>query len=143
MNHPTLKEQKQNKCRHFNGTSRVTCKAGVTYEQVVKPNPDGNGRSLPCLKDQSEGCSCDKREFFTDAEIDAQIEEIEGSFRKTSLAREAIVKHLGGPWKKGVSGSGGEIECPVCKGKLRFSRAGCNGHIHAQCLTKDCVSWME
>ena len=38
----------------------------------------------------------------------------------------------------------GEITCPVCKtGKLRYSRFGYNGHVHARCSTKDCVAWME
>lgn len=37
----------------------------------------------------------------------------------------------------------GEIDCPVCKaGKLRYSRASSNGHVHAAC-TSGCVAWME
>lgn len=38
----------------------------------------------------------------------------------------------------------GEMECPVCKtGKLRYSRAAYNGHVHARCSTDGCVAWME
>lgn len=38
----------------------------------------------------------------------------------------------------------GVMECPVCKkGKLRYSRAGYNGHVHAACSTETCVRWME
>ena len=38
----------------------------------------------------------------------------------------------------------GEMDCPVCKaGRLRYSRAGYNGHIHARCSTPSCVAWME
>jgi hypothetical protein len=38
----------------------------------------------------------------------------------------------------------GVIDCPVCKtGKLRYSRAGYNGHVHAGCTTDGCVGWME
>ena len=35
------------------------------------------------------------------------------------------------------------VECPICKGRLRLSQAECNGHIHGNCETDGCVSWME
>lgn len=70
---------------------------------------------------------------------------IQALFDNTMKAREAIVTHLGGPWKKGKPSAGGVIDCPICSGKktLRFSRASVNGHIHAACTTDNCVSWME
>lgn len=37
----------------------------------------------------------------------------------------------------------GAIECPVCKGTLRYSIARANGHIHAACQTKDCLRWIQ
>lgn len=38
----------------------------------------------------------------------------------------------------------GEMACPVCNtGKLRYSRAGYNGHVHALCSTDGCVAWRE
>ena len=38
----------------------------------------------------------------------------------------------------------GQMDCPVCiLGKLRYSRAADNGHVHAECNTKGCVSWLE
>lgn len=38
----------------------------------------------------------------------------------------------------------GVITCPICgTGKLRYSRAGYNGHVHARCSTDGCVAWME
>lgn len=84
-------------------------------------------------------------EKFTKPERKKMSPDVQVLFEKTMRARGAIVEHLGGPWKKGVEGSVGQIDCPVCGNKdcLRFSRAGVNGHIHAACLTKDCVSWME
>jgi hypothetical protein len=40
--------------------------------------------------------------------------------------------------------AGGEIDCDYCKtGKLRFSVARSNGHVHAHCSTRLCLSWME
>ena len=42
-----------------------------------------------------------------------------------------------------ISGAG-EIDCPVCKkAKLRYSRAAYNGHVHAACMSRTCVQWME
>jgi hypothetical protein len=59
-------------------------------------------------------------------------------------ARKAIVEHLGGPWKRGMAGAAGNIPCPVCNaGRLHFTRAGYNGHVHAHCTTGGCVAWME
>lgn len=43
---------------------------------------------------------------------------------------------------KGNAGRG-EIECPVCKGKLRYSVAAVNGHLWGACSNKDCVRWMQ
>ena len=65
----------------------------------------------------------------------------DGSMKKIGLARRAIVTHL--DEKKSPRSAAGEIECPNCKGRLRFSRSGYNGHVHARCSTADCVSWME
>jgi hypothetical protein len=140
----SLYEQKANKCKHYNGTVNDACEAGIKYESVRLQGVPGKGWNLPCLKDHSEGCSCDKLEFYTDAEIKAQIEESHRSFENTMKARQAIVAKLA-PYKKGQSQSvGGEIPCPVCaKGTLRYSRAGYNGHIHARCSTVGCVAWME
>jgi DNA-binding XRE family transcriptional regulator len=43
---------------------------------------------------------------------------------------------------KGHAGQG-SIECPVCKGTLRYSVAGINGHLWGVCSNKDCVRWMQ
>ena len=45
---------------------------------------------------------------------------------------------------RGYISGAGQIDCPVCKvGKLRYSRAAYNGHVHAGCTTQGCVRWME
>ena len=96
---------------------------------------------LPCL---SRGGSCEKCEFPTAAEIEAEEREWKERLEKSGTARKAIVERLGGPWKRGMPGASGSIPCPICTtGTLRFSRAGLNGHIHAGCTTEDCVAWME
>lgn len=40
-------------------------------------------------------------------------------------------------------GGHGEIECPYCKGRLRFSVAGMNGHIWGEGDLETCVRWMQ
>lgn len=37
----------------------------------------------------------------------------------------------------------GTIVCPTCKGELCYLISRSNGHIHGQCKTEDCLSWME
>jgi transcriptional regulator with XRE-family HTH domain len=44
--------------------------------------------------------------------------------------------------KKGNGGTS-EIECPIDKGRLRYSVASVNGHIWGACSNPDCVRWME
>lgn len=38
--------------------------------------------------------------------------------------------------------SAGQIECPKCKGKLGYSIARINGHVHGRCETPGCLAWM-
>lgn len=37
----------------------------------------------------------------------------------------------------------GTIECPVCKGRLAWTRDSVNGHLHGQCETDGCLRWMQ
>lgn len=66
-----------------------------------------------------------------EAEFDAFIENL-------TKVRPAIVKA-----HKDTGAWGGNVGCPKCGKNLRWSMAQCNGHIHAACETKGCVSWME
>lgn len=140
---------RNNRCKHYNGVVNKICKAGISYEdvKVVHESKEERGpySSLPCIQDWNESglAKCDKCEFPTEEEIAARRAEITRRMVGIGKARQAIVDHLGGPWKKGKPGASGAIDCPVCgkKASLRFSRAGYNGNIHAAC--PDCVAWME
>jgi hypothetical protein len=136
-------KKKLRKCKHFNGTVNKTCEAGVKYEDVRTSKGEGKGWSLPCY-DEAAPKKCAKCELPTDEEVAAEEARWVKISEGTMMAREAIVAHAG-PWKRGTPGAQGTIDCPVCssKGTLRFTRAGVNGHIHAACSTKNCVSWME
>lgn len=91
--------------------------------------------------------------------------EFKEMFRRIEVARKAIISDLKArfdckdtevkpadkddlhrwfrPQPNYFSGSG-EMACPVCKtGRLRYSRSGYNGHVHASCSTEGCVRWME
>lgn len=71
----------------------------------------------------------------TKEERDALRANIGQRVKDIGTAREAIIATKQGS---------GEIDCPICKtGKLRFSVARSNGHVHAHCSTRLCMSWME
>ncbi len=59
---------------------------------------------------------------------------------KTMSVAKKDAKEKG--FRTGNAGQG-EVECLVCKGKLRYSVSAVNGHMWASCSTKDCVRWME
>lgn len=130
-------------CKHYRAMhDNKTCEVGVSYEQF-KGTPFDNH---PCFRKCGHVApGCDKQEFPTDEEIAAEDAEFEALFARTAKARAAIVEHLGGPWKRGMDGLAGAIDCPICNAaeSLRFTRSGCNGHIHAACETDDCVRWIE
>jgi hypothetical protein len=121
------------KCLHFNGLQNNECKAGVNYKSL----PERKWGSFICF---GESKGCEKYCETGEPKVHADHALANKYFRETVVARKAITDHTGG--KRGTYG---EINCPVCKGvkTLRFSVAGCNGHIHARCSTQDCVAWME
>lgn len=133
-----MSHKRKDWCKHYNGMHGNTCcKAGVLYSLFKGKKPE----TVPCWEEQ-EVSSCDKAEYRTIEEIEAEEKWMMERLANTGKARQAIVAHLG-PWKRGAGGSG-KIPCPVCAtGTLSFSRAGINGHIHASCSTETCVSWME
>jgi hypothetical protein len=115
-----------------------TCEADVSYD-AFKGKPYAQ---CPCFSPRGVGCSL--AVYPTAEEIEAEDKMFQEHFERTVKAREAIVDDCGGPWKKGALSASGEIPCPVCgTGQLKYSRAGCNGHIHAACTTENCVAWME
>lgn len=134
-------------CKHYRAASNhADCEAGVRYDTFK--GTTGGILAWPCLRrgDQPEPCTCPLALFPTPEEIAAEDAEREARSQRIGMAREAIVKHLGGPWsKKHPKGGAGTIDCPACGAAktLSFTRAGYNGHIHAGCSTPGCVRWME
>jgi len=140
---------RETSCKHFRGMREECCLAGVNLRKHVGGPDYGWGARLPCIPDSGvtradEVVPCELYALRTPEEVEAEEREIAELFGRTDKARQAIVDHLGGPWKRGMESSRGGIDCPICgTGRLHFSRAGYNGHIHAGCTTEDCVRWIE
>jgi hypothetical protein len=130
-------------CNHYRAMSEhKTCKADVPYDKFKGQPFDAR----PCFcRNGVAHSGCELAVFPTAEELAAEEAVWEKRFADTGRARKAIVEHLGGPWKRGMKGAAGLINCPVCgaEDSLRFTRAGYNGHIHAECQTENCVRWME
>lgn len=141
--------------------SRGTCKANVNYDDVCKQG--SRMIAMPCFHEEpdnmpSDGVwpTCPSQSFKSAEELDAEVLSIECGvkefFDRARIVRPAILKHAG--WEEDAvatesinrqrQGASGEMACPICKtGTLRYSVAGCNGHVHAMCSTDKCVQWME
>ena len=133
----------RNWCKHYRAlASNDTCKEGVVFGEFRV-----NGVTfdqMPCFNPDNKD-KCPLAEYPTAEEIAERKAYLNKRFESIGKARQAIVDHLGGPWKRGTPGQSGKIDCPICgkASSLRFSRAGYNGHIHAGCATEGCVRWME
>lgn len=131
-------------CNHYRAMSEHdTCKVGVSYNSFDGVSFDK--RPCFCKSGKPPNAGCSLIDIPTAEQIAAEDAEFRKRFELIGKARDAIVTHLGGPWKRGTAGAGGTIDCPACGAEksLRFSRAGYNGHIHAACKTEGCVRWME
>lgn len=129
-------------CIHFNGTQHNSCEAGVNYIALVGRSGVGWARQLPCftLDPIDQHATCEKYREPTEQELadfEAQIQERIEMYRKASPLVIAF--------KKEFKGHSGVVikECPVCGGKLHMSITAYNGHVHGQCETRGCLSWME
>lgn len=141
-------------CKHFNGIQHDCCDAGVNYKSVTTDPDQQTGWALriPCITERKGALSpgqqehydrrgtCAKFELPTKEEVEAYEQEV-----KEHTARFVVVMKVIEPLRKQHKGKdwAGVIECPICKGKLHIRHAAYNGHVHGQCETKDCMSWME
>lgn len=122
--------------------SSVTVERPYRYRyEGDRGTPYTENKSYPCFTDSDPHavCSCEKREFRTQKENDARYAETMARMNKIMEVRVSI---LADAKDRGVAS--GMICCPVCvTGKVRYSIAGSNGHVHAKCSTDGCVGWME
>lgn len=120
-------------CRHFTGIQNPACKEAIAYSMVRELTGKGPAK-FACLGDLPG--KCPKYQPHTAEEIDAQAAERDRRFSFFGPARKAILA---------TKLPRGRVDCPMCKGKetLAFNVARSNGHVHAMCSTKGCLSWME
>jgi hypothetical protein len=139
-------EKEMGDCVHFTGVYNTLCKAGVNVRQLVGGSDFGWATRLPCLAMDEKGCevTCSSRKFTTREEAEATLKAQDESFVKVSKCLKAAHEHAKDAGLGQGSGGRGELPCPAeCGGTLRYSVAAVNGHMHAACSTKGCVSWME
>jgi len=129
------RERRLKQCKHFNGLLHNACGAGVVYADVKDSN--SHPYRWPCMSDGAD-IPCSMREYPTAEELDAEDKETGQMITNTLLARKAITDVT-----KGRRNMEGTVVCPVCKtGSVNYTVAY-NGHVHAQCTTPHCVSWIE
>lgn len=122
-------------CRYFTGIQHATCEAGIAYSSVQ----DGPG-CYPCLppfRERECSTTCEHKTLYTTEELINQEHEMAESLVRLMKAREAIFNATFG--KRRIAG---EIDCPNCGGKLKYTIAS-NGHIWGACSTDKCARWME
>jgi hypothetical protein len=124
-----------NRCAFFTGVQHDICDAGVRYDDVRR-----EGRKIPCLAwDDPGGTVCEKRRWPTREEAEAEVAAANASFERVNTCLKSIRSKHGKA--RGLRDS---MPCPIgCGGTLHYSIAGYNGHVHGQCSTEGCVSWMQ
>ena len=148
-----LLRQIEGGCQHFNGAQHDCCSAGVNYADIGGAL-DGRALRLPCLSPETfekrrkelgyQLADCPQLRRVTREEAEKEVEEIIGRGDRTMKAMTKAHEHAKQNGLRKGNGGRGEMPCPICEtGTLRYSVAGYNGHMHAQCNTEGCVSWME
>jgi len=122
------------RCAHFTGIQNDTCAAGVRYDEVKKD------RRVPCLQwDNTAGATCEKSQWPTREDAEREEEQSSAAMKRVLTALAAVLAKHGKA--RGLADS---MPCPNnCGGTLRYSIASYNGHVHGQCSTEGCASWMQ
>lgn len=133
----TMAERAMGRCVHFTGVQRDICEAGVKYADVrgTTTRPFG----LPCIQQYANGATCDKAKWPTREEAEAEEAEFEAAYARINACLKAIRVMHGK-----ARGLSDQMPCPTgCGGTLRYSISAYNGHVHGQCSTEKCASWMQ
>jgi hypothetical protein len=138
-------------CQHYEMRGMPkTCLAGVEYDKVGKiiavlPGNEKRDDARPCVKGHLMPDAlqrCPKWIRKTREQGEARYHDLQESMRQMRLVGPIVSKWR--TWsKKNRVAKAEAIECPACGGRLHLSQAAYNGHIHGQCETAGCVSWME
>ena len=134
-----------NYCQNYDrgeGASMV-CSAGCDIKAVQKIKVGDRGITWgPCIEGhtlQDPLSHCPKWIRRTREQGEKRADDIE-----RCLLRMTKVMPVVAEWrKKPPVGKSEVIACPACGGKLHLSQSSYNGHVHGQCETSGCASWME
>ena len=142
-------------CQHYdpNGITMIqgkpptgVCKTGVNFNETFGSEP-GIFKRIPCTsgnkKSHEELCAmCPKWLQNTREQSEERADQQEAREKSFTLVMPVVAT-----WRTWTPDNRvakvGVIECPVCKSHLHLSQSSFNGHVHGQCETKGCVSWME
>jgi hypothetical protein len=165
-------QKEQQYCQHYD-PSGVTmiggkpphghCKAGVNYldhfGRAPKDDPNSylDGRyhessaifkRMCCTSggeraDDEQTALCPKWLRRTREQAIERYDGIESAMNRMRAIGPTVAKWR--TWtKKNRVAKQEAIDCPTgCGGKLHLSQSSYNGHVHGQCTTNGCVSWME
>jgi hypothetical protein len=130
-------------CKHYTREvyEKGACAAGVNVRERVGGDDLGWLGRIPCHPSIRAGAhpafTCEHFAEPTAEELAQEKAASDASFKRIMKARAAILAAGAKPRTQG------DLSCPVCEaGTLRWSMAS-NGHVHANCSTAGCVSWME
>jgi hypothetical protein len=157
-------------CIHWNGLrgdDTRCCDAGVNYHKAFNGEKPGMFLRMPCrVFDErpahGRGTYIKAGEPVIRKEIDRRGEAVIPCALYVEPTPEQVQAHrvrtdaymertmaaitVASAWRvkpKPAKDRAEVIECPACKGRLHLSQSAYNGHVHGQCETTDCVSWME
>lgn len=127
--------------RRSKSTDQNLCEAGVDLDKFHA----AKFVQRPCFLDE-QGQSkpyaivCDQLRRPTPDEIAEHEKWIN---RRMSILGTVMKGIL--PWRQAHKGTSAQeiVKCPACGGNLNLSISSYNGHVHGNCETTGCVSWME
>lgn len=118
-------------CRHYSYELGLRGRGSMCAAGCDMSAP---GAFLPCMPpDIQRGATCTKREDWTDEERAAWKAWGAHHIERMFVVFAAIPDDFGG-----------EVPCPACgAGRVSYSRARSNGHLHAACSTPNCFAVMQ
>lgn len=140
----------RNYCEHYapqpGSLKSDYCALGCGASELMKKaRADGEPNMTPCIGGHTTPNVlnlCPKWERRSLERAKERADEIEKMLERMQIVMPVVSKWR--TWTETNRVSKYEvIECPKCKGKLHLRQSGYNGHVHGQCETEGCVSWME
>ncbi len=126
-------------CQHY--TPDAVCKAGVdmtdfrrNFAKIRSISPCINGHKLA-----NPIALCPHWLRVTRAQGEIAADYYEAEMERTSAISAFVAE-----WrKKPPIGKIEIVPCPACGGRLHLRQSAYNGHVHGDCETAGCASWLE